>query len=122
MEKVIEIRRELERGRTSTEELLRPVSDDELVAQLSPQTPPLVWMLAHVAPFEEPWIPPTIGGAQPIPDVHDHVYGAFRRERQNGAKLPNLKPSAVRAYATDVRERSLEMLHHTPLDPPASLL
>src|SRR5262249_27685210 len=55
MEKVIEIRRELERGRTATEELLRPASDDELVAQLSPHTPPLVWMLAHVARFEELW-------------------------------------------------------------------
>ena len=122
MEKVNEIRRELERGRTSTEELLRPVSDDELVAQLSPQTPPLVWMLAHVARFEELWILRTIGGEPPIPDVHDHVYGAFRRERQNGAKLPNLKPSAVRAYAADVRERSLEMLERIDLDAPDVLV
>ncbi|HEU5009130.1 MAG TPA: ergothioneine biosynthesis protein EgtB [Gaiellaceae bacterium] len=122
MEKVVEIRRELERGRTATEELLRPVSDDELVAQLSPQTPPLVWMLAHVARFEELWILRTIGEEPPIPDVHDHVYGAFRRERQNGAKLPTLKPSAVRAYATDVRERSLEMLERIDLDAPDVLV
>ena len=57
-------------------------------------------------------------GARPIPDGHDHVYDAFRRERSNGAKLPTLKPSAVRAYAADVRERSLDVLERIDLDAP----
>ena len=122
MDKVIEIQRELERGRTATEGLLSPLSDDELATQLSPRVPPLTWMLAHIARFEELWILRTIGGAPAIPDAHDHVYGAFRRERQNGAKLPTLKPSAVRAYAGDVRERSLEMLECIDLDAPDVLV
>ena len=64
----------------------------------------------------------TIGGERPIPDVHDHVYDAFRRERSNGARLPTLKPSAVRAYAADVRERSLEMLERIDLEAPDVLV
>ncbi len=122
METRNEIRRALERGRTATEELLAPVSDDELAAQVSPHVPPLVWSYAHVARFEELWILQTVGDARPIPDVHDHVYDAFRRERSNGAKLPTLKPSAVRAYAADVRERSLDMLERINLEAPDVLV
>ena len=122
VENLNEIRREFQRGRTTTEELLAPVSDDELAAQLSPRVPPLVWTYAHVARFEELWILRTVGGARPIPDAHDHVYDAFRRERQNGAKLPALKPSAVRAYASDVRERSLAMLDRIDLEAPDVLV
>lgn len=122
METRNEIRRALEDGRAATEELLAPLSDDDLVAQFSPGIPPLVWSYAYVARFEELWILRTIGGAGPIPDVHDHVYDAFRRERSNGSKLPTLSPTAVRAYATDVRERSLEMLERIDLDAPDVLV
>jgi len=112
----LEIRRALERGREATTALLAPVSDDELAATQSSAVPPLVWSYAHVARFEEQWILRAIGGAGPIPDVHDHVYDAFRHERTNGAKLPALKPSAVRNYASDVRERSLDLLERIDLD------
>ena len=81
----LEIKRALERARTSTEALLAPVSDDDLVAPVSPGVPPLAWSYAHVARFEELWILRTVGGARPIPDAHDHVYDAFRRERSNGS-------------------------------------
>ena len=122
METRNEIRRALERGRTATEGLLAPVSDDDLVAQVSPRVPPLVWSLAHVARFEELWILRTLAGARSIPDVHDHVYDAFRRERSNGAKLPTLNPTAARAYAADVRERSLDVLERVDLEAPDVLV
>ena len=122
METRLEIKRALERARSSTEELLRPVSDDDLVTQVSPGVPPLAWSYAHVARFEELWILRTVGGSRPIPDGHDHVYDAFRRERSNGSKLPTLNPSAVRAYAADVRERSLDMLERIDLEAPDVLV
>ena len=122
METRTEIRRALERGRETTEELLAPISDDELVTQISPRVPTLVWSFAHVARFEELWILRTVGGAKPIPDAHDHVYDAFRRERSNGAKLPTLNPAAARAYAADVRERSLALLERIDLDAPDVLV
>jgi gamma-glutamyl hercynylcysteine S-oxide synthase len=118
----LEIRRELERGRAATEELLEPVSDEAMAANSSPRIPPLVWSYAHIARFEELWILQTVGGARPMRDVHEHVYDAFRRERTNGSKLPTLQPAAVRAYASDVRERSLDLLEHVDLDAPDVLI
>ena len=122
MDTRLEIRRALERGRSATDDVLAPVSDEALAAQLAPGVPPLVWSHAHVARFEELWILRTIGGARPIPDVHDHIYDAFRRERSNGAKLPTLSPNAVRAYANDVRERALDLLEHVDLEAPDVLV
>ncbi len=116
MESVVEIRHELEDARATTDSLLAPLSDDELTAAISPNVPSLVWSYAHVARFEEQWILRTVGEASSIPDVHDHVYDAFRRERSNGSKLPALRPSAVRAYASDVRERALDLVDHTDLE------
>ena len=122
METRLEIRRALERGREATAALLAPVSDDELAANHTASVPPLVWSYAHVARFEEQWILRTVGGAGAIPDVHDHVYDAFRHERRNGAKLPALKPSAVRSYAEDVRERALDLLERVDLEAPDVLV
>ena len=122
METRNEIRRAFERGRTATEGLLAPVSDDDLVAQVSPRVPPLVWSLAHVARFEELWILRALADARPIPDVHDHVYDAFRRERSNGARLPTLNPTAARAYAADVRARSFDVLERVDLEAPDVLV
>src|SRR4029453_2425438 len=60
--------------------------------------------------------------ARPLADEHAHVYDAFRRERTNGADLPTLQPNAVRAYARDVRERSLDVLERVDLEAPDVLI
>lgn len=118
----VEIRQIMERAREGTDAVLEPVSDDELAAQISPLAPPLVWNLAHVASFEELWILRTVGGAAPLHDAHRDVYGALRRARMNGARLPTLRAEAVRAYAADVRERALHLLEHVDLDSPNALV
>ena len=118
----VEIRDLLQRTRANTDALLAPLSEEDLAAGTATEAPPLVWSNAHVARFEEQWILRTVGGAAPIPDVHDHVYDAFRRERQNGAKLPTLSPNAVRAYALDVRERTLALLERIDFDAPDVLV
>jgi iron(II)-dependent oxidoreductase len=118
----VEIRQLMERTREGTEDVLAPISDDELTAQISPLAPPLVWSLAHVAYFEELWILRYVGGAPPVPDVHRDVYEALRRARKNGARLPTLRAEAVRAYAEDVRERALDLLEHIALDSPNALV
>jgi iron(II)-dependent oxidoreductase len=112
----------MERARAATDVVLEPISDDELAAQISPLAPPLVWSLAHIAHFEDLWILRNVGGSPPIPDVHRDVYDAFRRERQNGSRLPTLRAEAVRSYATDVRERALDLLEHLDLDSPNALV
>lgn len=118
----LEIRATMERARAATEALLLPVTDTELVAQVSPLSSPLVWDYAHVAQFEELWLLRTAKGDPPIPDAHHEVYAALGNERRERAKLPALRPGAVRAYAADVRERSLAWLEHLDLDVPNPLL
>ena len=112
----------MERARAETDVVLEPISDDELAAQISPLAPPLVWSLAHIAYFEELWILRYLGGAPPTSDVHRDVYEAIRRARRNGSRLPTLRAEPVRAYASDVRERALDLLEHVDLDSPNALV
>jgi gamma-glutamyl hercynylcysteine S-oxide synthase len=121
MDSRVEIRAALERARSSTQALLEPVSDAELVAPVSPLASPLVWELARVAHFEEVWLLQSLNGQAPI-DSHDGVYGALRSEHVAGSEPPPLKPAAVRAYADDVRERTLRELDHVDFDLPNPLL
>ena len=113
---MVELRARLESARETTEALLKPVSDDDLAAEISPLVPPLVWVLAHVAHFEELWLLRTIAEQPPIPDAHDAVYKAFLGERSNGTRRPPLKAPGVRAYAEDVRARVLDVLERIDFD------
>jgi len=118
----LELSSALARARTRTEALLEPLSYDDLAAQVSPPSSPLVWDLAHVAHFEELWLLRTVVGDPPISGAHDEVYDAFRNGRSDGSALPTLRPAAVRAYAGDVRERVLAALEELDLDAPDALL
>jgi iron(II)-dependent oxidoreductase len=118
----LEIRAVMERVRAGTEALLDPVSDAGLTAQVSPLQSPLVWDYAHAAYFEELWILREAKGDPPISGSHDQVYDAFAHERRERSRLPLLQPEAARAYAADVRERSLAWLEHVDLDQPSPLL
>ena len=122
MESRVEIRAALEQARTSTAELLEPLSDEALVEQVSTLQPPLVWDFAQIAQFEELWLLRNLLGADPIPDAHEEVYAAFRNGHGDSGSLPPLRPAAVRAYAEDVRERALHALDHIDLDAPNPLL
>src|SRR6266542_4337128 len=46
----------LERARRRTEDLLAPLSDEQLTRQISPLQSLLVWDLAHIGHFEELWL------------------------------------------------------------------
>ena len=122
MDSTAEIQTALERARTGTEELLAPLSDEELVQQASSLQPPLVWDFAQIARFEELWLLRNLLGRPPASEQHGDVYRAFLHERSDGSKLPVLRPEAVRAYADDIRERVFEALEHTDLDAPNPLL
>src|SRR5574339_439051 len=95
---------ELERARRRTEELLAPLSDDELQRQVSPLMSPLVWDQAHIGHFEELWLLREIGGAEPSHAEHDEVYDAFAHARSERGELPLLSPSAASAFVSDVRQ------------------
>jgi len=122
VEKRLEIRTTLQRARDATEALLEPVPDDQLVAEVANDRPPLVWSYAHIAYFEELWLLRNVNGDPPISYLHDEIYAAFRPDPGAHTGLPLLRPAAARAYAEDVRERVVDALEHLDLDAPNALL
>lgn len=107
---------ELERARRRTEALLAPLSEEQLVRQVSPLMSPLVWDYAHVGHFEELWLLRELGGQPPARAEHDDVYDAFAHERSERGELPIMPPDAARAFVGDVRRRVLALLEELRLD------
>jgi gamma-glutamyl hercynylcysteine S-oxide synthase len=108
-------------ARARTLGLLEPLSDDELVQQVSPLMSPLVWDLAHIGFFEELWLVRSVGGEPAILD-RDELYDAFEHERAERASLPLLSPQEARDYLERVRERALSVLERTDFDSADPLL
>jgi len=107
---------ELERARRRTEQVLAPLSAEQLTRQVSPLMSPLVWDLAHIGHFEELWLLREFGGQPPVRVEHDDVYDAFAHERSERAELPLLAPAAAQAFVADIRRRVLEALDEVQLD------
>lgn len=110
-----DIRAALETARERTEELLVPLPDDVLLAELAPGRLPLAWDLAGLAYFEELWLLRNLGAEKPVAERHDEFYGSFRVD-PDSRSLPPLSAATARAYADDVRERALETLEKAELD------
>src|SRR5438876_6257434 len=102
--------RELERARERTAGLIAPLSEAQLVRQVSSLMSPLVWDFAHIGHFEELWLLRELGGEPPVPAEHDDVYDAFAHERSERGELSMLDPGSARAFLADVRRRVLELL------------
>jgi hypothetical protein len=84
----------LERARRRTEDLLQPLSDEQLTRQISPLQSPLVWDLAHIAHFEELWLLRRVGGRSAVSPEYDDLYDSFAHARGERGRLPIL-PAAV---------------------------
>jgi iron(II)-dependent oxidoreductase len=100
----------LERTREATLQLLEPLDDEVLVAQVSPIMSPLVWDLAHIGWFEELWLVRRGADGEPSLAGFDDLYDAFRHERAERSSLPILKPEEARAYLESVRRQTRTML------------
>ena len=107
---------ELTRARARTDALLDPLSEEQLLVQVSPLMSPLVWDFAHIGYFEELWLLRELGGEPPVRAEHDDVYDAFAHERSERGELPMLPPQAAREYVADVRRRVLAQLPDVSLD------
>jgi iron(II)-dependent oxidoreductase len=106
----------LERARRRTEDLLEPLSDEQLTRQISPLQSPLVWDLAHIGHFEELWLLRRVGGRNALSSEYDDLYDSFTRARCERGRLQILSPQAARVYAGEVREAVLALLPELPLD------
>jgi len=106
----------LERARRRTEDLLEPLSDEQLTRQISPLQSPLVWDLAHIGHFEELWLLRCVSGRGAVSSEYDDLYDSFAHARGERGRLPLLSPQAARAYVRDVREAVLALLPDLSLD------
>jgi gamma-glutamyl hercynylcysteine S-oxide synthase len=106
----------LERARRRTEDLLEPLSDEQLTRQISPLQSPLVWDLAHIGHFEELWLLRRVGERSAVSSEHDDLYDSFAHARGERGRLPILPPQAARAYVREVREAVLALLPELSLD------
>jgi iron(II)-dependent oxidoreductase len=116
------LERELERARERTERLLAPLSEEQLVMQVSALMSPLVWDYAHIGHFEELWLLRNLAGREPMRAEHDDVYDAFAHVRSERGELPFLPPPAARAYVAAVREQALAVVAERDWDSDDPLL
>jgi iron(II)-dependent oxidoreductase len=106
----------LERARRRTEDLLEPLSDEQLTRQISPLQSPLVWDLAHIAHFEELWLLRRVGGRDAMSSEYDDLYDSFAHARGERGRLPILPPEDARSYVRDVREGVLALIPELTFD------
>ena len=106
----------LGRARRRTEDLLEPLSDEQLTRQISPLQSPLVWDLAHIGHFEELWLLRRVGGRKAVSSEYDDLYDSFAHARAERGRLPILSAEAARAYVSEVRETVLALLPELSLN------
>lgn len=102
------------RGRTLA--LVEQFDDEQLNRVWSPILSPLAWDLGHIANFEELWLVQTIGGREPLRGELGRFYDAIENPRKVRGELPILRDEELRAYMTDVRERTLDVLEGVEID------
>jgi len=106
---------ELHRARERTLALVAPIPDPDQRRQVSELMSPLCWDLAHIAHYEELWLLRALSDVAPTNDAYDDLYDAFKHPRRERPSLPILDPDGARAFAADVRARTLDLLDRIDL-------
>jgi len=97
-------------ARRYTDDLVAPLSDDDLVRQFSHLQSPLAWDLAHIAHYEELWLIREITSEAGTDPRYDDLYDAFAHPRAERVALALLTPAEARAFRASVRRRVLARL------------
>ena len=108
--------------RDRTFELYAPLAERDLLRTPAPIMSPPLWDLGHIAAYEELWLACTLGGAPSQYPELQRAYDAFETPRAERTKVKLLDAGGCRAYLDAVRERSLDVLARTDLDPAGSPL
>jgi len=106
----------LAEARERTLALIEPLDDEQLNRVYSPILSPLAWDLGHIANFEELWLVQTIGDREPLHGDLGRFYDAIENPRKTRGELPILRDAELRAYLSDVRERTLEVLDEVEIE------
>jgi gamma-glutamyl hercynylcysteine S-oxide synthase len=109
----------LAEARARTIALIHPVGDELLNRVYSELLSPLAWDLGHIANFEELWLVQTVGGRKPLHGELGQYYDAIENPRRERGELPILHDAELRAYMSEVRERTLAVLDEVDIGPDA---
>ena len=109
----------LAEARERTLALIGPLGDELLNRTYSELLSPLAWDLGHIANFEELWLVQTVGGLPPLHGDLGQYYDAIENPRRDRGELPILHDAELRAYMSEVRERTLEVLEGVDIAPGA---
>jgi gamma-glutamyl hercynylcysteine S-oxide synthase len=109
----------LAEARARTIALIHPVGDELLNHVFSPLLSPLAWDLGHIANFEELWLVQKVGGRAPLHGELGQYYDAIENPRRERGELPILHDAELRAYMSEVRARTLEVLDEVEVGPDA---
>ena len=109
----------LAEARARTIALIHPVGDELLNRVFSPLLSPLAWDLGHIANFEELWLVQKVGGRAPLHGELGQYYDAIENPRRERGELPILHDAELRAYMSEVRARTLEVLDEVDVGPDA---
>jgi iron(II)-dependent oxidoreductase len=86
------------------------VSDADLERVHSPLMSPLVWDLAHIAAYEDLWLVHRYGERPLLHEGLAATYDAFETPRAVRGDIELLGPAQARAYLSEVRDRTLEVI------------
>lgn len=103
--------------RERTLALYAPLGEADMRRTPDPIMSPPVWDLGHIAAYEELWLVCRLTGADSLHPGLQGAYDAFETPRVERTKITLLDEQGCRDYLARVRERSLEALAATDLDP-----
>jgi gamma-glutamyl hercynylcysteine S-oxide synthase len=96
--------------------LVQPLTEEQLNTVYSPILSPLAWDLGHIANFEELWLVQRVGGREPMRGELGRLYDAIENPRKTRNELPILRGDDLRAYMSEVRGRTLDVLEEAELE------
>ena len=101
---------QLVKAREETLQLLSFLPDQLLRVQHNPLMSPLIWDLGHIANFEDQWLLGALGHPRVASPSLDALYNPTLHPRSTRATLALPATPDILAYASTVRERTLEGL------------
>ncbi len=104
-------------ARERTLALYEPLQSPDLARTPDPIMSPPLWDLGHIAAYEELWLACRLSGHASLHPELQQAYDAFETPRARRTEIRLLDEAGCRDYLDRVRERSLEALAATDLDP-----
>lgn len=112
-----DVQRLLASTRQQTARLLAPLAPADVEQQHVDFMGPLVWDLGHVAHFEAQWLVHHLEGTTSDPEL-DRLYDSFESPRPVRGELALPSWAQATAYAADVRDEAMGVLHRLDADHP----